>query len=318
MLLEGEKFKFFVSSDSEDFSYPINPFLFQNKENYKYLTFIGKLLAKAIYQNITINICLNKLMYKMILKEEIKLNDLLFIDYPLYSSLKNILEAIQISKIENINFDEKEFIKNLNLTYSIEIKDCYNHLHSIELIKDGRNIEVTDLNDYIKQRICFLYGIYEPLIDKIREGFFNDLPENIINQFHSDDLESLINGVPFIDLEDWRLNTEYRAPYNENHQVIIWFWKALANLSQKQLSNFLVFSTGSSRVPIEGFKALESNREQNSKFTIDVALYIKNEKNFIKAHTCFNRIDLPNFPSERELIDAINFVSQFEMLVFGF
>ena len=51
---------------------------------------------------------------------------------------------------------------------------------------------------------------------------------------------------------------------------------------------------------------------------MDIADYIKNEKNFIKAHTCFNRIDLPNFPNERELIDAVKFVSQFEMLGFGF
>ena len=317
-ILESDKFKLFVISDSKDFSYIINPFLLNDKENEKYLTFVGKLIAKAVYQNITINICLNKLIYKMILKEKIELKDLVFIDYPLYSSLMNILEEIQVSKFENPNFNEIEFLQNLNLTYLIEMKDCYNHLHSFELIKNGKDILVTNLNDYIEKRINFLYGIYEPLIEKIRKSIFNYLPENIITQFSSDDLESLINGVPFIDLEDWRLNTEYRAPYTDHHQVILWFWDSLANLTQKQLSNLLVFSTGSSRVPIDGFKALESNREKNSKFSIEMIAYVKNQKNFIKAHTCFNRIDLPNFPNKEELDEAIKFISDFEMLGFGF
>ena len=316
-ILQGEKFKLFIVSDSKDFSYIINPFLLNDKENNKYLTFIGKLIAKAVYQNVTINICLNKLIYKMILKEKIELQDLVFIDYPLYSSLTNILEEIQVNKYQNPNFNEKEFLENLNLTYLIEMKDCYNHLHSFELIENGKNIIVTNLNDYIEKRINFLYGIYEPLIEKIRESIFKYLPENIINQFNSDDLESLINGVPFIDLEDWRLNTEYTAPYSENHKVIIWFWDSLAKLSQKQLSNLLVFSTGSSRVPIDGFKALESNREKSSKFTIEMIYYEKKKKNFIKAHTCFNRIDVPNFPNREELDEAIKFISDFEMLGFG-
>ena len=49
----------------------------------------------------------------MILKEEITRKDLIFIDYPLYSSLANILESIEFSKIKNIHFNEKECIKSL-------------------------------------------------------------------------------------------------------------------------------------------------------------------------------------------------------------
>ena len=34
-------------------------------------------------------------------------------------------------------------------------------------------------------------------------------------------------GVPFIDLKDWRENTIYENPYNENHQIIKWFWETI-------------------------------------------------------------------------------------------
>ena len=67
--LESDKLKLFIVSDSNEFSYIINPFLSHNKENFDYFAFIGKLIAKALFDNITVNICFNKLIYKMILLE---------------------------------------------------------------------------------------------------------------------------------------------------------------------------------------------------------------------------------------------------------
>ena len=55
--LESDKLKLFIISDSNEFSYIINPFLSHNKENFEYFSFIGKLIAKALFDNITINIC---------------------------------------------------------------------------------------------------------------------------------------------------------------------------------------------------------------------------------------------------------------------
>ncbi len=42
--------------------------------------FIGKVLAKALLDNLTINSCFNKLIFKIILDEEVKFEDLAFID----------------------------------------------------------------------------------------------------------------------------------------------------------------------------------------------------------------------------------------------
>ena len=45
-------------------------------------------MAKALFDNIIINICFNKIIYKLILHEEVTFEDLVFIDTPLYYSLK--------------------------------------------------------------------------------------------------------------------------------------------------------------------------------------------------------------------------------------
>ena len=65
-VLESDYLKLFVKSDTKEFSYNLNPFLLHNQENFKYLKLVGILIAKALMQNVTINICLNKLIYKMI------------------------------------------------------------------------------------------------------------------------------------------------------------------------------------------------------------------------------------------------------------
>ena len=65
--LEGDHLKLLIVSDSNEFSYNINPLLKHSKENYTYFYFIGKLIGKVLFDYITVNICFNKLIYKMIL-----------------------------------------------------------------------------------------------------------------------------------------------------------------------------------------------------------------------------------------------------------
>ena len=309
-VLESDYLKLFVKSDTKEFSYNLNPFLLHNQENFKYLKLVGILIAKALMQNVTINICLNKLIYKMILQEKIDFEDLAFIDTDFYTSIKNLKENIMLTNDQSI-------VKDLGFIYALEMKDCYEHLHSLELIENGRNIPVENLDDYVKKRIDILIGLYYPFVKKIQEGLFSIIAKEKINVFTSNELELMVNGRPFIDLEEWKEFTLYKGAYNKDHQVIKWFWEILSEFTQKELSNLLLFATGASRVPLGGFEVLESNGGTIYKFTIEYVNYDKYHKNFIKAHTCFNRIDMPCYPNKNELEEALRFVSEQEMWGFG-
>ena len=311
-ILEGEKLKLFIISDSDNFSYIINPFLKHNQENFKYFYFIGQLIGKALLDNITINVCFNKLIYKMILQEDITFNDLSAIDTSFYTSMKNLKKALKSSP-----GGEKEIYKSLEIYYNIIMKDIYHRTHKFELMNKGSTILMKNVDDYINKRILFLKGIYEPFVQKIREGIFKIITKEKIQMFNSDELELILNGKPNIDLNDWKQHTIYKSSYYSSHRVIIWFWDILKNMTQKQLSNFLMFCTGTSRVPFGGFSKLESNRGEIAKFTIEYGVYIEGKKNFIKAHTCFNRIDLPNYKTKNELEEALEYVSTKEILGFG-
>ena len=303
--LEGEQLNLFIVSDSQDFSYLINPFLKKTNKNLEYFNFIGKLIGKALLDNITINICFNKLIYKLLLEEEITFEDLVFIDTPLYTSLKNLKD------MNYVNYED------LGLFYSIEQKDNKNKIHSFNLIKNGNEIPIKNIDDYINKRIEFMISQIEIFCEEIRKSLYTIIPKSIIEKLTSDELELIINGKPYIDIDEWKTYTQYREPYNKNSKVIIWFWEIMNTLNQNQLSNFLQFSTGSKRVPINGFAELESNRGNISRFTIVQIPYISKNKNYIKAHTCFNRIELPNFPNKNLLKEAVEFIGNCQILGFG-
>ena len=303
--LEGEHLNLFIVSDSQDFSYLINPFLKKTNKNLEYFNFIGKLIGKALLDNITINICFNKLIYKLLLEEEITFADLVFIDTPLYTSLKNLKD------MNYVNYED------LGLFYSIEQKDNKNKIHSFNLIKNGNEIPIKNIDDYINKRIEFMISQIEIFCEEIRKSLYKLIPKTILEKLSSDELELIINGKPYIDIDEWKTYTEYREPYNKNSKVIIWFWEIMNTLNQNQLSNFLQFSTGSKRVPIKGFAELESNRGNISRFTIVQIPYVSKNKNYIKAHTCFNRIELPNFPNKNLLKEAVEFIGNCQILGFG-
>lgn len=70
----------FEKADTPDFSFKINHDLKPKPSILELFFFIGKIIGKALLDNITINTCFNKIIYKIILDEEINLSELVFID----------------------------------------------------------------------------------------------------------------------------------------------------------------------------------------------------------------------------------------------
>ena len=68
----------------------------------------------------------------------------------------------------------------------------------------------------------------------------------------------LIGGMADIDVNDWKANTDYRK-YTENDQTIKWFWQAVESFSNEKKAKLLQFATGTTRVPINGFKDLHGS-----------------------------------------------------------
>ena len=96
-----------------------------------------------------------------------------------------------------------------------------------------------------------------------------------------------------------------------NHKVVKWFWEVVAgDFSEEQRARLLQFVTGTSGVPAQGFRALQGNDGNIRKFTINSIPEAVSV--FPKAHTCFNRIDLPLYDSKKKLQKFLTMAVQME------
>ena len=296
--------KLFTKADTTDFSLKVYNDGNFNKNKLKIFDFIGKIFVLALLDELTINSCFNIYIYKIILDEPVDIEDLVFIDTEIYHSIK---------KLQNL-----EDFSNLELYFAENEKDENGNIKNVNLILDGANIPVTkdNVKYYFQKKIEYIMNKDRPYINHIKKSIFSYIPESLIKIFTANELELILNGQPFIDVSDWIENTIYEG-YEPTDQIIINFWNIVKELSQDKLSRLLQFSTGSTRVPVGGFKSLMSNRGNFSPFSICKMEYEKGKKNYIKARTCFNRINLPNFPDEETLLEGINFVIDNEILGFG-
>lgn len=69
-------------------------------------------------------------------------------------------------------------------------------------------------------------------------------------------LQLIIGGLGKIDLSDWKTNTRLKHCTSESN-VVRWFWQAVEAFSEERRGRLLQFVTGSTRVPLQGFKALQ-------------------------------------------------------------
>lgn len=275
----------FEYSAADNYTLQINPVSgLCNEEHLSYFKFIGRVAAMAVYHGKLLDAFFIRPFYKMMLKKPIQLKDMESVDTEYYNSLRWIMEN-----------DPEE----LDLYFSVD-EDFFGQMQQHELKPGGSEIAVTNDNkqEYIDLVIQWRFvSRILPQMTAFLEGFDEVLPLNLIKVFDENELELLMCGIGEIDVRDWKRHTVYKSGYHANHIVIQWFWRVVLSFSNEMRSRLLQFVTGTSRVPMNGFKELYGSNGLQS-FTIEKW---GTPENLPRSHTCFNRIDLPPYESYQEL-----------------
>lgn len=137
-------------------------------------------------------------------------------------------------------------------------------------------------------------------IDSFLEGFHELVPSELISIFDPQQLELLTCGLPEIDMDDLQVHTTYQG-YKTSDRQIIFLWQVLKSFDKLDKALFLQFVTGTSKVPLDGFRHLQGS-EGTQHFNVHRA-YGKNA--LPTAHTCFNQLDLPEYESEEMLREKL-------------
>ncbi|RKF57434.1 putative e3 ubiquitin-protein ligase [Golovinomyces cichoracearum] len=157
------------------------------------------------------------------------------------------------------------------------------------------------------------FGVNET-IDFIPNGFHDIVPPDLISIFNEQELELLISGLPEINVDDWKGNTEYHN-YTTSSPQVQWFWRAVRSFDKEEKAKLLQFVTGTSKVPLNGFKELEG---MNGFSRFNIHRDYGNKNRLPSSHTCFNQLDLPEYDSyeilRQQLLTAITAGSDY----FGF
>ncbi|NXI75359.1 NEDD4 ligase, partial [Rhipidura dahli] len=279
----------FEYSATDNYTLQINPNSgLCNEDHLSYFKFIGRVAGMAVYHGKLLDAFFIRPFYKMMLQKPITLHDMESVDSEYYNSLRWILEN-----------DPTE----LDLRFIVD-EELFGQTHQHELKSGGSEIVVTNKNkrDYIHLVIQWRFvSRVQKQMTAFKEGFFELIPQDLIKIFDENELELLMCGLGDVDVADWKLHTKYKNGYNINHQVIQWFWKAVLMMDSEKRIRLLQFVTGTSRVPMNGFAELYGS---NGPQLFTVEQWGTPEK-LPRAHTCFNRLDLPPYDSFEDLWDKL-------------
>lgn len=89
-----------------------------------------------------------------------------------------------------------------------------------------------------------------------------------------------------------------------------WFWEVFHDLSEAEKKKFLLYLTGSDRIPIQGMKAIRVSLDKVYIISYRSIIYFAwqiiiqptpDERFLPVAHTCFNLLDLPRYKTKERL-----------------
>ncbi|KAF7384056.1 hypothetical protein HZH68_014813 [Vespula germanica] len=242
---------------------------------------IGLLCGLVIYNFIIIDLPFPLALYKKLLHEPVGLIDIKEMSPAVAKSLQSILDY------ENPDFEEI-FCLNFEI-----VRDAFGERKIYELIPDGGKVPVTLKN---KKQFVDLYVDYilnksvESHYQAFHTGFHKVCGGRVLELFHSHELMAVVVGNENYDWEELQRNATYKEGYSANDPTINLFWQVFHELPLEEKKKFLLFLTGSDRIPIQGMKAIKI-----------IIQPMSDERMLPVAHTCFNVLDLPRYQTRERL-----------------
>ena len=285
-----------------------------NKKAYKLYKLLGYIISRSLYDDRLLDFPLSKIFWNLLLNKGVKLSDIKFIDKDLYKFVEDLLTLINkkkeiIEKEKDISDEdlENKVLYNGKKLNSVDIYFTFPG-YEIELKPNGKNILlcVKNIEEYINLIYDFIFykGINK-VIEAFREGFNIIFNINDLRCFTPEELEENIFGG---DKEKWEKETLYENlkpehGYTKKSRIFNDLIQYMTNLDKSEQKKFLIFTTGASRLPLGGFKAL------SPKLTVVKKSMNGNENpdNFLPTvMTCQNYLKIPEYSSFDILKEKFN------------
>lgn len=234
--------------------------------------FIGKLLAMSVRTKLCLPFEFPPIVWKKLVGEAVGLEDLVAID------------AIACKQLEAVRCWDPDKMDPSRLRFEYIGSDKIDR----ELVPGGRDIPVTYESrlEFCEKLVSARLNEFNDAVAAMGRGMEAVIPGRALWLFSSSQLEELVCGSPAFDMELWRKQTETSGV---SSSTVALFWTVMNTLSQKELSGFVRFAWGRSRLPAK------------KDFTTRMRLTSGGTATLPVSHTCFFSVELPEYRTEEAM-----------------
>uniref|UniRef100_W5MSE8 Probable E3 ubiquitin-protein ligase HERC6 n=1 Tax=Lepisosteus oculatus TaxID=7918 RepID=W5MSE8_LEPOC len=277
-IIEPESGMFWYNESSTVIWFPTKA----SVEKKKYYLF-GILCGLAVYNYNTVHLPFPLALFKKLVDVKPTLEDLKELEPRVGESLQDLLD-----------YSGDDIEERLALSFSV----CWDN-KDVDLIPDGKSKPVNKSNrkEFVSAYVDYVFNkAVNGLFDEFRRGFCKVCDAELLSFFQPQELMEAMTGTTDYDWNKFKRNALYKGSYHADHPTVIIFWKVFLDLTLDQKKDFLMFLTGSDRIPVLGIEYV--------KVTI-VPLPSSTEDHYPEANVCFLHLLLPDYTTEKRLRERL-------------
>uniref|UniRef100_A0A8C7TRT8 HECT and RLD domain containing E3 ubiquitin protein ligase 3 n=1 Tax=Oncorhynchus mykiss TaxID=8022 RepID=A0A8C7TRT8_ONCMY len=238
---------------------------------YNWFNLIGIICGLAIYNSTVVDLHFPLVLYKKLLGVAPTLEDLKEL-----SPTEGLALAINynqttdwISKIRMVNCMATQYSLCLSVCVSLCVREEFVEAYLKYMFRDS---------------VSELYQAFS-------SGFLKVCGGKILSLFQPSELMAMVVGNNNYNWEEMEKNAVYKGEYSATHPTVRMFWEVFHEFPLEKKKRFLLFLTGSDRIPIHGMESLRISIQSTSA-----------EEHYLPvAHTCYNLLDMPRYQTKETL-----------------
>uniref|UniRef100_A0A671RTN1 HECT domain-containing protein n=1 Tax=Sinocyclocheilus anshuiensis TaxID=1608454 RepID=A0A671RTN1_9TELE len=198
----------------------------------------------------------------------------------LYKKLLNILPTLD--DLKELSPTEGRSLQQL-LEYEGDVEETFCLNFAVSHVKS---------REFVQAYLQYVFSdAVQEQYSAFSSGFLKVCGGEILSLFQPSELMAMVVGNNNYNWEEMEKNASYKGEFSASHPTVKMFWEVFHEFPLEKKKQFLLFLTGSDRIPIHGMASLR----------IVIQSTAAEEHYLPVAHTCYNMLDMPCYQTKETL-----------------
>ncbi|XP_047449631.1 E3 ISG15--protein ligase HERC5-like isoform X2 [Mugil cephalus] len=122
---------------------------------------------------------------------------------------------------------------------------------------DKKPVTIANRKEYVDAFVDYVFNkSVEKTFEAFQRGFLKVCDIDVVEFFQPEELQAVMVGQENYDWDVFKQNTVYEGDYHAGHPNILIFWEVFETLTLEDKKKFLLFVTGTDRVPFLGMESI--------------------------------------------------------------